>query len=88
MPREVFGSDFAFLSRADILTYEEIDRLAGLCPSGFNSRLSLFLKFAPELGRREVPDPYYGGEDGFDVVLNLIEAASEGLLAEIRVRYL
>lgn len=30
MPREVFGSDFAFLNKADILTYEEIDRLAGL----------------------------------------------------------
>ncbi len=30
MPREVFGSDFAFLSKIDILTYEEIDRLAGL----------------------------------------------------------
>ena len=30
MPREVFGSDFAFLSKVDILTYEEIDRLAGL----------------------------------------------------------
>ena len=30
MPREVFGSDFAFLSKMDILTYEEIDRLAGL----------------------------------------------------------
>ena len=30
MPREVFGSDFAFLSKVDILTYEEIDRLTGL----------------------------------------------------------
>ena len=30
MPREVFGTDFAFLSKLDILTYEEIDRLAGL----------------------------------------------------------
>ncbi|MEE2812753.1 MAG: GTP 3',8-cyclase MoaA [Candidatus Thermoplasmatota archaeon] len=33
MPREVFGSDFAFLARADILTYEEIDRLVGLFTS-------------------------------------------------------
>ena len=30
MPREVFGSAFAFLNKDEILTYEEIDRLAGL----------------------------------------------------------
>ncbi|MGB1952187.1 MAG: low molecular weight phosphotyrosine protein phosphatase, partial [Marinobacter sp.] len=34
----------------------------------------------------EVPDPYYGGDDGFEVVLDLIEEASEGLLTRIRER--
>ena len=86
--RQVIPSDFNEFDYVLAMDEGNFDRLAGLCPSGFNSRLSLFLKFAPELGRREVPAPYYGGEDGFDVVLNLIEAASEGLLAEIRVRYL
>ena len=32
----------------------------------------------------DVPDPYYGGEDGFDHVLDLVEAACAGLLAELR----
>lgn len=32
----------------------------------------------------DVPDPYYGGEDGFDRVLDLLEAACEGLLAQLR----
>ena len=37
---------------------------------------------------REVPDPYYGGPDSFEHVLDLVEDASEGLLADIRARYL
>jgi len=43
-----------------------------------------FLDFAADSPEREVPDPYYGGPDGFERVLDLIEAASEGLLEDIR----
>jgi protein-tyrosine phosphatase len=48
----------------------------------------MFLDFAPELGRSNVPDPYYGGDGGFDAVLDMIEAASVGLLADIRDKHL
>jgi protein-tyrosine phosphatase len=47
-----------------------------------------FLDFATNSLEREVPDPYYGGPDGFEYVLDLVEDASEGLLADIRARYL
>ena len=47
-----------------------------------------FLDFAADSPEREVPDPYYGGSEGFDYVLDLVEEASEGLLADIRERYL
>ena len=47
-----------------------------------------FLDFASDSPEREVPDPYYGGPDGFERVLDLIEEASEGLLKDIRERYL
>jgi protein-tyrosine phosphatase len=47
-----------------------------------------FLDFATKSPEREVPDPYYGGPDGFEHVLDLIEAASEGLLDDIRDRHL
>jgi protein-tyrosine phosphatase len=46
-----------------------------------------FLDFA-DSPEREVPDPYYGGPDGFERVLDLVEKASEGLLEDIRERYL
>lgn len=45
---------------------------------------ALFLDYAPEASVREVPDPYYGGDQGFEYVLDLIEAASDGLLETIR----
>ncbi|MFC4260421.1 low molecular weight protein-tyrosine-phosphatase [Marinobacter lacisalsi] len=46
----------------------------------------LFLEFLSRGHDEEVPDPYYGGDDGFERVLDLITEASEGLLADIRKR--
>ena len=47
-------------------------------------KVRLFLEYAPELAEEEVPDPYYGGPDGFEHVYRLVDAASRGLLASIR----
>jgi protein-tyrosine phosphatase len=46
------------------------------------------LDFATDSPEREVPDPYYSGPDGFEHVLDLVEEASEGLIADIRKRHL
>ena len=46
-------------------------------------RLRLFLDYAPQLGFREVPDPYYGGPQDFEQVLDIVEAAARGLLAAL-----
>jgi protein-tyrosine phosphatase len=54
------------------------------CPPQHRAKLKLFLSFAPELGIDEVPDPYYGGPDGFDQVLDLIEAAARRVVNELR----
>lgn len=58
--------------------------LAQVAPRGREGRLHMFLAFAPHLGLTEVPDPYYGAGDGFETVLDMIEAASRGLLDHIR----
>ncbi len=47
-----------------------------------------FLDFATGSPGREVPDPYFGGPDGFERVLDLVEEASEGLIEDIRRRHL
>jgi protein-tyrosine phosphatase len=58
-----------------------------LCGEG-GAEVRLFLDYAPGRSEREVPDPYYGGAEGFELVLDLVEAASEGLLEDIRERHL
>ena len=47
-------------------------------------KVQKFLSFAPHLNTEDVPDPYYSGAQGFEQVLDMVEAASEGLLAHIR----
>lgn len=56
-----------------------------LCPSGMENKLHLLMDFAPDLPTREVPDPYYGGGQGFERVLDMIEVASTGLLSRIKL---
>lgn len=48
----------------------------------------LFLEYAKHHKEREVPDPYYGGAEGFERVLDMVEDAAEGLLQHIRERHL
>ena len=43
----------------------------------------MFMSYARDVRRDEVPDPYYGGNAGFDVVLDLCEEAVQGLIDEI-----
>jgi protein-tyrosine phosphatase len=55
-----------------------------LCPAEHRSRLRLLLEFAPGIEREDVPDPYYGGSNGFEYVLDLAEEAAAGLLAHLQ----
>jgi protein-tyrosine phosphatase len=82
--RVVEPADF---ERFDLLLAMDEDNLRvlrGRAPPQAQARLRLFLEFAPELQVREVPDPYYGGANGFEEVLDLVEAAARGLLAHLR----
>ncbi|WP_111656457.1 low molecular weight protein-tyrosine-phosphatase [Isoalcanivorax indicus] len=51
-----------------------------------SGHLGLFMDFHPQPPVREVPDPYYGGEAGFDEVLDLVETTSDALLDALRAR--
>ncbi len=67
---------------------EENRRLVEPLCKGGTAEVQLFLDYATDLPQREIPDPYYGGRDGFELVMDLVEAASEGLLEDIRRRHL
>ena len=59
---------------------DELNRvtLLEMCPPEYRDRVRLLLEFAPHLGRNDVPDPYYGGANGFEHVLDLVEEAAAG----------
>jgi protein-tyrosine phosphatase len=54
---------------------------------GARENIRLFLEYSSNFEEEEVPDPYYGGEGGFERVLDMIEDASLGLLEDIRQRH-
>src|ERR1700674_4757331 len=58
--------------------------LKTLRPADHRGHLALFLDFAPELGLRDVPDPYYGKAEDFECVLDLVERGAAPLLAAIQ----
>lgn len=82
--RQTTASDYEAFDYLLAMDEENYEILVSSCPAGMEHKLRLFMSFAPELGIQEVPDPYYGGEQGFEQVFDLIEAASAGLLDEIR----
>ncbi len=86
--RQVKAQDFETFDYVIAMDQENHRDLSGLCPAGGEDRLHKFLQFAPGLDIADVPDPYYGGDGGFDAVLDLIEAASAGLLDDIRAKHL
>jgi protein-tyrosine phosphatase len=85
--RRVSDTDFEEFDYVLAMDESNYADLAGMCSEEQHSRLYHFMDFAPQLATRSVPDPYYGGATGFERVLDLIEAASAGLLASIRQRH-
>ncbi len=82
--RVVEPGDF---ERFDLILAMDRENLAVLhrrAPEPARDRVRLFLEFAPEAEPQEVPDPYYGGSNGFEEVLDLIESAARGLLTHLR----
>jgi len=82
--RKSLAQDFHDFDYVLAMDRQNFRALSDLAPAGAENRLHMFLSFAPDVGHSEVPDPYYGGGDGFERVLDMIEAASAGLLAHIR----
>lgn len=81
--RQVESVDF---TRFDLLLAMDESNLADLrarAPEEVQKRLKLFLEFAPEAGRIDVPDPYYGTASDFDLVVDLAERGARGLIREL-----
>ncbi len=82
--RQVSAGDYERFDLVLAMDHDNLSTLQSRAPKVAQDRIRLFLEFAPELGLNAVPDPYYGGDDGFEEVLDLIEAASDGLIAHLK----
>jgi len=81
--RQVQPEDFETFDYILAMDRDNLADLEAMRPDDFPGHLGLFLAFAREGAPADVPDPYYGGDAGFEEVLDLIESASEGLLRSL-----
>ncbi|WP_440870568.1 low molecular weight protein-tyrosine-phosphatase [Thiocystis violacea] len=86
--RRAKAEDFHHYDYVLAMDRDNLDALSEICPPGQESKLRLLMDFAPDLRIREVPDPYYGGQRGFERVFDMVESAALGLLEDLRGRYL
>jgi protein-tyrosine phosphatase len=82
--RQVTPGDFARFDLILAMDRANLLELEAMRPKNSRARVRLFLEYAPELGRLEVPDPYYRDASGFEEVLDFSAAASRGLLADLQ----
>ena len=85
--RQVEEGDFHRFDYVLAMDRTNLAILQRLVPPDGDAQVQLFLEYARHHAEREVPDPYYGGADGFERVLDMVEDAAEGLLQHIRQRH-
>jgi len=81
--RQVRPEDFNRFDYLLAMDHANLAELETRRPTDASARLALFLEFAPEAATLEVPDPYYGGTEDFEHVLDLCESAARGLLKRL-----
>ena len=81
--RQVVTADFGRFHWILAMDRTHLVHLETLRPAGYGGHLGLFLDLAPQLGVREVPDPYDEGPEAFERVLDLIERASDAFAARL-----
>ena len=81
--RQVSDLDFERFDLILAMDEDNLDSLRSHCPEPQRHKLRLLMSYAPEGAPRVVPDPYYGSAAGFEQVLDLVEAACQGLLQQL-----
>ena len=85
--RQVEAADFSRFDYVLAMDSANLTILNRLAPKDSTVQACLFLDYAHHHVEREVPDPYYGGMDGFERVLDMVEDAAAGLLQHLRERH-
>lgn len=86
--RQITQEDFREFDLILAMDWENLSALQQRCPRAYHHKLMLLMRFANEFEEATIPDPYYGGVDGFGKVLDYIEDACQGVLEMVRKRAL
>jgi protein-tyrosine phosphatase len=84
--RQVTLDDFRDADLILAMDWENLAILQQQCPRAYKHKLQLLMRYAGEHDAATVPDPYYGGPEGFNTVLDYVEDACQGLLDVVRRR--
>ncbi len=86
--RRVRVEDFEQFDLVVAMDQDNLEALRALCPQPLQHKLRLAMSFAPGAGSSIVPDPYYGGPEAFERVLDLLDLACAGLLGHVQAQLL
>ncbi|MDP3279815.1 MAG: low molecular weight protein-tyrosine-phosphatase, partial [Nitrosomonas sp.] len=83
--RAVQPNDFEEFDYILAMDKENLSLLQQRSPQQHINKIQLFMQYSTQVNPDvEVPDPYFGGHQGFELVLDMVEEASQGLLAHLR----
>ena len=82
--RKLSSSDFESFDLILAMDESNLADLHAHCDPSHRNRVRLFLEFSEDNAHTAVPDPYYGGANGFEQVLDIVELAGRGLLDHVR----
>lgn len=86
--RKVLPADFEEFDLLLAMDRSNLDLLKRRSPPDHQRKLGLFMSYATRFATEDVPDPYYGGEGGFELVLDMAEDAANGLIEHLQVNQL
>lgn len=86
--RTVRPNDFERFNLVLAMDLSHFSALKDLCPKPLAARIRMFTEYTPGAAEQDVPDPYHGGDDGFERVFDMIETGAKGLLAQIELNHL
>jgi len=82
--RQIRIDDFHTFDRIFAMDRSNLTELKRHCPQGARAQIELVMNLVPDYGVDEVPDPYYGGDEGFKRVLDMLDCAADRLIAELQ----
>jgi protein-tyrosine phosphatase len=82
--RKVARQDIDYFNLILAMDKSNLDNLRRMAPPEAHDRIKLFMDYAKNFDDDEVPDPYYGLGHGFDLVLDMVEDAAQGLVEDIK----